>query len=160
MISVSHGQKLASNFRVFQHPTWQSYHRFARYILRISEYFSIALLKLPYRVKFSGNIQAAKLPNDCRPMNSGNIAAIAIGAGRYTVQNSEINSKYKLRRIQVTTMPTNACLPVLHYPNANEKFICANVTNKQSIYKGDSGTLHVLLFLPTRSCVFSVQRLL
>lgn len=80
----------------------------------------------------------AKLPTDCRPVHNGNIPVIALGTGQYTVEDSGINKRFTLRQIKFVTAPTRECEPDMTTEDMNQ-VICAEVTNGQSIYLGDSG---------------------
>lgn len=101
-----------------------------------------ALIELTHPIELSSSIQPVKLPNDCGEFIDNFVAAVTAGNGMTTFTGGN-KSDTTLREATLTTMPYHICENITVHEKDIRSIICANSTDKQSAFHGDSGNLGV-----------------
>lgn len=100
-------------------------------------------MKLPKSTTLNEYIQPVKLTAICDFPHAGGVNVIGLGMGRYEVLTNVAPSDRRLRQAIFTTISSGYCSTRTNYKLDPNSIICAPI-GWQTLFKGDSGTLHLL----------------
>lgn len=109
----------------------------------------IGLIELPPAIDQEPPLKRIPFPSTCEHLHKGNELVLAAGNGLFELNGTPFDRR--LRHAQFTTIPSEECKNRLGATNhfvhsvlSSSSVICAEPSDDQAVYSGDSGKDHLI----------------